>query len=356
MKNDSQVAFLGYLHSFRGFAIINIVFLHAVVAIFIAAKIAFNHPLFLINEALFHDSTLYFSIISGVLFTIILKPKGYTVFYRSKFKYVILPYLFITLLISLVKVSFAENANFPALIYNFFSTVFLDFIFGKAQIVLWYIPVLIFLYLITPLLDYLLHTNKITKFLFLLIVLSPLLVSRIQTAFDYILSIETMIYFTGAYAFGMFLGSDLEKYLAWVKKQLVSILIVAILSTVALIYMQLNGIDKFGRISLNESAFYIQKICVSCIVIILFKNRGEKQPMWLFKIAGYSFAIYFLHSIILFPSATLFMFLISIESIAPFNLIIASIALSIYAIIFCILLVLLFRKIFGKNSRFLIGS
>lgn len=356
MKKDSQPIFLGYLHSFRGFAIANIVFIHVVVAIFITAKIAFNHPLFLINEAFFHDSTLYFSIISGILFTAVLKPKGYTNFYKNKLKYVIFPYLFFTLLISLIKVSFAKDISFPYVVYNYFYTVAIDFVFGKADFAFWYIPVLVFLYLVTPFLDYLLNTNKLTKIIFLLIVLSPLLVSRIQILFEYTLRIETMIYFTGAYAFGMFLGLDLEKHLNWVKTQFIGISIVALLTTIVLIYMQLNGIDKFGRISLNETVFYIQRICVSCIVIFLFKNRGERQPLWLSKVASDSFAIYFLHSFVAFSSASLLMFLVQIDYTAPFNLVITAILLLAWTIILCMLIIFIFKKIFGKYSRMLIGA
>ena len=71
----SNNGFLGYVHSFRGFAILNIVAIHAVVVALIVPA-DWNPdpaaPLYVLNETLFHDSTLYFALISGILFSSIL--------------------------------------------------------------------------------------------------------------------------------------------------------------------------------------------------------------------------------------------------------------------------------------------
>jgi surface polysaccharide O-acyltransferase-like enzyme len=106
MNEKKQTSFLGYLHSFRGFAIINIVFIHA----FGYALYEFNNqsidlksPYSIGNELLFHNSTIYFAVISGILFSVVLKSKGYKRFYSNKFKNVLLPYLFLTLFFSIFK-------------------------------------------------------------------------------------------------------------------------------------------------------------------------------------------------------------------------------------------------------------
>lgn len=115
-SNDS---FLGYLHTFRGFAIINIVFIHCVVAAFLAVDQMDVHPIPIWNELLFHDSTLYFSFISGLLFTAILQKRGYNKFYLSKARNVILPYAFLTLLITVLKFLTPEQSGIEASIPNF---------------------------------------------------------------------------------------------------------------------------------------------------------------------------------------------------------------------------------------------
>ncbi len=104
MNKKNQASFLGYLHSFRGFAIINIVFIHAFgYALFLSNNNSFDtkDPISIANGLLFHNSTIYFAVISGILFSVVLKSKGYKRFYSSKLKNVLLPYLFLTLLFSI---------------------------------------------------------------------------------------------------------------------------------------------------------------------------------------------------------------------------------------------------------------
>jgi len=57
----SSNGFLGYVHSFRGFAILNIVAIHALAfAQLIPAdwELDKTTPLYVLTETLFHDSTL----------------------------------------------------------------------------------------------------------------------------------------------------------------------------------------------------------------------------------------------------------------------------------------------------------
>ncbi len=349
--------FLGYLHSFRGFAILNIVFIHAIVGALIAVdnKLDMTNPIAITNEVLFHDSTLYFSVISGLLFSAILKGKGYKRFYTSKIKFVILPYLFITGIVAIFKTAFQEESQQPA-IFSYVTTLFRDFIYGKANPVFWYIPVLFFLYLVTPILDYLMNLKRIGGPLSLLIILAPLFVSRVQMAFDYILSIETMIYFTGAYAVGMYLGKDLDNKLGWVKNNLAVFIGISLLSTVVLFIFYIRDLDLLGIVSLRESAFYIQKISLSAIFIVVFKNLDEKQPIWLSRLARDSFAIYFLHAFIVFGSLPLFMFVLTYDAIAPFHTLIGAMIILLFSTGLSMLVVLGFRKLLGKRSRMLIGS
>lgn len=357
LKNrDSQ--FLGYLHSFRGLAILKIVLGHAVAAAFISAYDAFDDtaPIIIMSEIFYHDSTIYFAIISGVLFTKVLKPKGYYTFYSSKVKNILLPYIFVTLALTLIKIKFNYHSGFQEGISYYASKVFENLIFGKANFALWYIPVLIFLYLITPVLEFFQTKNQLTKLLFSLIIIMPLYVSRVQVLTEYVLKIETMLYFTGAYAFGMYLGKDLETKLKLVKKYSLYILTVVFLCTIVLFYFYYNQIDLIGKVSLRELVFYIQKIGFALIFIILFKALGDKQPRWMFTIARDSFSIYFIHGTILYAIAPLFLFISGAEFIGPFNIILGAFVLLVLSVFISMLIVFILKKIFGKNSRMIIGS
>ena len=350
--------FLGYLHSFRGFAILNIVFIHAVVAAVIGSnnnEFDLTNPVAIINEVLFHDSTIYFAIISGLLFSAILQKRGYQKFYLSKLRYVVLPYLFITLVVTASKWaggSISEQNGFM----DFLSTLGRDFLFGKANGLYWYIPVLFFLYLVTPLLAYLQRNQNTGKVLTLLIILAPLLVTRVQMAFDYILSLQTMIYFTGAYALGMLMGQNLEQSLERINKYRQPLLIITLVTTLTLLLLYISESDMLGPVSLRESLFYLQKSCLSALLILAFYRLGDRQPQWLHALAKDSFGIYFIHGFVVFGTLSWFTFVLGMKSISPFHTIIGSVLITAFAITISMLVIRLFRLIFKKKSRMFIGS
>jgi surface polysaccharide O-acyltransferase-like enzyme len=359
---NNQPKYLSYLHSFRGFAIINIVFIHA----FAFAFFDFNNmsmdlenPYVMANELIFHNSTIYFAVISGLLFSVVLKDKGYKRFYRSKFKNVLLPYLFLTLLFSL----YTAQPDNPFVLRTDFSLylndAFYNFITGKAMFQFWYIPVLIFIFLLTPFVHYLMIIKKWGTFLILLIIFLPLVISRLELADttdqDYV-SISNIIYFMGAYSAGMYFGVKPEAHFNWVKKNMVWFIIVAILSSLAILYFKIIKIDKLGFWSLNSTLFYIQKMSLAAIVIVLFKNLGEKQPRWLVPLANNAFSIYFLHAYFLFMAFRVLMPITTWHQIAPFNLFISALCFLILSIGLSLIVTWLVKKTAGKYSRMLIGS
>ena len=362
MSTNNQPSFLGYLHSFRGFAIINIVAIHAIgFALYASNNNSFSpkDPYSIANELLFHNGTIYFAVISGLLFSVVLKSKGYKKFYSSKFKNVLLPYLFLTLLFSIFN---PTPTNFFALHTDFMlylKGALRNFIYGKAQFTYWYIPVLIFLYLVTPLLDYIMNIKRWGTMLILLIVLLPLGISRVELIDldkgDF-LSLSTMIYFTGAYAAGIYFGANPEERFTWVKKNMLLFILITVLSTAALLYFEIKNVDQFGAWSLRGTLFYIQKMCLSGIFIIVFKNRSERQPRWLGQIANYAFTIYFLHAFFLFMLYGPLMPLSTLHKIAPLNIFLVSLIFLTLSIALSMLIGWVFKKLLGKYSRMLVGS
>ncbi len=357
MSTSSSSQFLGYLHSFRGFAIINIVLIHAVVAALVAIdEMDFSNLIALTNEVLFHDSTLYFTIISGLLFSAILRSRGYKAFYKSKAMNVLAPYAFITLLVALGKASQSpdlEQSGYFAVLLNTFG---MDMLYGKAIGLYWYLPVLFFLFIITPLVDYLINLRKIGIVLMLLMALAPLLVSRVQMAFEYILPIESFIYFLGAYALGIWLGTDLDKYMTWIKSKMILFLVIAAISTVVLFYLFIKDINMVGFVSLQETFFYIQKMALAGIVLVWMKDNLNTPPRWLDRFAKDSFGIYFIHGYLAFGGIPLFMWILGFDAISPFNTLIGSLILFAFSVGMSMGLIWLFRKMMGKRSRMLVGS
>jgi hypothetical protein len=201
--------------------------------------------------------------------------------------------------------------------------------------------------------------KKRGKFFTFLIIFLPLVISRLELADttdqDYF-SISNIIYFMGAYSAGMYFGVKPEAHFNWVKKNMVVFIIVAILSSLAILYFKIIEINKLGFWSLNSTLFYIQKMSLAALVIVLFKNLGEQQPRWLVPLANNAFSIYFLHAYFLFIVFGVLMPIATWHQIAPFNLLISALCFLILSIGLSLIVTWIVKKISGKYSRMLIGS
>lgn len=360
MSENAHSQFLGFLHSFRGIAIIQIVLIHSIVAAFLGAngfELNFTHPLIIANEVLFHDSTLYFAIISGLLYTAILKDRGYGKFFRSKFRNVFLPYVFFTLIFGV----FDNEAGMGVLHESFLSYIQAIpryLLYGKAVGVYWYIPILFFLFLVTPILDAILDSEKIGKPIFILLILIPLVSTRVQMAFDYILSIQTMVYFMGAYAFGMYLGRDLSNNLDQLKSKTPVLWIITIVCSLGLVYTFMADIQMIGFVDIRETLYYAQKLAMGVLFLIWLRKIGERAPRWLNPVAESAFSIYFIHIFFVFMlmGAGLYAPILNLQSIAPVNVILGALAMLLLSVVGSILIVRGFQKLFGKNSRMIVGA
>lgn len=83
VRNDCH---LEYLHRFRGIAVLAIMGAHAwsVLGFLSGAETQLLHYIWLsaITETLFHGSTLFFALISGILYARVLRGRSWDRFYR----------------------------------------------------------------------------------------------------------------------------------------------------------------------------------------------------------------------------------------------------------------------------------
>ena len=220
----SKPDYLSYLHGFRGIAILAIIGAHAwsVLGSFGAQQ---NNPdyiwLYSFTETLFHGSTLFFALISGILYSRVLRGKSWGTFFKNKAANVILPYALLTVLLTALSwPQYLEYGKANGITFFFPEELSKNLVFGQVQTHLWYIPVLTVLFLCTPLLALLLKPGRGIGLLLLGVM--PLVVSR--TPFPQLLSWQTIAFFLGAYAVGMYLGDRLEAMLAFVRQHLSALL------------------------------------------------------------------------------------------------------------------------------------
>jgi surface polysaccharide O-acyltransferase-like enzyme len=295
--------FIGHLHAFRGFAILNIVAIHAwwaQIFFFRGDEVAIGgRVLNAVNETFFHDSTPYFALISGLLFSLVLQSRGWVTFFKSKLSNVVSPYIAMTLVFTWYawdwRGSVASGRVEP---FSFFEGSAGDYLIkfgenllsGGAIYHLWYIPILLLLYGATPLLAWVLaHTR--TRWLIWPIMIAPLGFSRTFPDFSW----GTVIYFVGAYAVGMFVGTQYERAVSTIHRHRNVLLTVAFLTTLALLAAYLLDYDMLGPVSGRETLFYAQKLSVAALVLLYLRSLEGQIPEWLNTLGTYAFSIYFLH-------------------------------------------------------------
>ena len=354
--HQTQRPFLGYVHSFRGFAIINVVMIHC---LGISLSVA-NHfipdpgnPLVIINETLFHGSTIYFALISGLLYSSVLRPRGYAKFYRGKLLNVVMPYLVFTALFTMINPPgpegiFVLRANWQ----TYAPDVFNNFVLGQAQFTYWYIPVLFFLFALTPALRFVTSDNKPAKAALILILAAPLLFSRTATH----LSATTLVYFTGAYTAGLFLGQDIERKLVWISDRWRYLLVTVILSSIVIVYMQLINFEFIGPVSMLESVYYIQKLALSALMLAWLRSMADNQPCWLAGFANSAFSIYFLHMIFILFAIGLVYPLLSSTGYYQLNIVAGAFGVLLLTLGLSTVIIQTARFVFGKYSRIMVGS
>ena len=354
--------YLHYVHWFRGFAILNIVAIHAAaVAQFIPSNgnIDTTSLFSAINESLFHDSTLYFALISGLLFSVVLKPRGIEAFFRGKLLNVVLPYVFCTIVFTWLILDM-DGSGVLALrdsAGSYADALPKNLIFGEAQFTFWYIPILLMLFAATPLLSSWIGRGGYRSALIWVVMLLPLVVSRAEwVGSGNQVRLATFFYFLGAYTAGLYLGERLEERLEMLKAYWKPLATTLVVTTVALVLLYTNNVGRIGWFSIHESLFYVQKIIAAVLVLIWFRHLDLDRLSWLSPFANASFSIYFLHIFfMLLVAEVAFPFIVN-ESYQPASIYLMTVVYFISALVLSSACIFLFRKVFGKRSRLLIGS
>ena len=172
---------------------------------------------------------------------------------------------------------------------------------GTIQLQFWYIPILAALFALTPALAFVLRRPG-GVWLAAVIALAPLVVSR--TIFPQFLSVQTVVYFAGAYMLGMLAGSHYKKALALVAAWRSTLWVTAIGCSGVLYLLFLNQYTPEGLHSTTQSLFYLQKCAIAALVLHALACREDRLPPWMSTLGTYAFSIYFLHFMVVFGVAS----------------------------------------------------
>lgn len=337
----SKKRFLWSLHYFRAFAIINIVILHLWRFPSLNETIFNNTSNF--REVIFHNSTHYFIFISGFLFYYLKDYFRIRRYYLNKFKIVLLPYAITSTIVFLLfyLLNYLGFYNYAILEENIVAL----FMFGKVTPQLWYIPFVLLIFIISPLLLKI-KTKYFNQFSPILFVL-PILGTRTGTD----ITIGQYMYFFPVYVMGMYVAANHYKILLLLKKYNLFAISISFLSTIALVYLYYIS---YPKTNILESVSYIQKISIIAIILPILEGIKPKKESIADKIAKTSFAIYFIHYVLgRLQQPYLFSFLENYVLEGLWGLV--SFMFPFLIIIECLLIIYLIKLSLRKYSKYVIG-
>lgn len=348
------------VQQFRGLAILAIVAVHAVAGwpFFLGPEVARSGPLPLISrvsEVLLHDSTIYFALISGLLYAHLLHRRGWRAFARSKALNVALPYAVMTLIFTAL--DWTPQQGWSIGVPNgqpYGPTLLMNLLTGQALFVFWYLPVLMLLFALTPLL-YRLATgaSRPARVGLGLVLALPLVCSR--TGIE--LSFSSVVYFAGAYTAGLWLGADLPARCAQLARWRGPLLAAVAVCTVLLFLLVSPDSDAEppAWLSPTEALFYVQKLAAGLVLLVSLRATGRPGPRWLDALASRAFAVYFLHLPVMLTVAPPLLASALSRSGWPGH--VSGMALLfVTGLVGSLLLTVALQALLGRRSRWLVGA
>ncbi len=357
MHSQNQTGYIKHLHAFRGFAIINIAAIHcwsnAIHYIGPNPWSPNDNYVDALNEALFHDSTLYFTLISGLLFSVVHNGRPWPNFFQKKFTNVIVPYMVITIIFSLYYWPFSlfnDVSLFFDRLMDFAVHLVSKLLNGNAMYHLWYIPVLALLFLFTPLIVFVLKSPK-TRWLIVPLILAPLISPRVWPEFSW----YTVVYFLGAYSAGIYLGQDYHQKLQRIAKWTIPLSGAVAVTTLILVYSYITETGRVAGLPFRETLFYVQKMSFALLVLQFMKANEARLPRWLDPLATYALTIYLLHVAMIY-SLNFVLSKLAVPSPSALGSIGYGLLFLVVAITASIGIGIVVKRLAGRWSRYLIGT
>jgi len=327
--------YLGHVHNFRGFAIVLIIVTHCVSAFDWSASPVLVDVL----KRGVANGTILFLFIAGYLFQHLSGRYQVGDYLWKKARFVVLPYLLVSIPALLLYTVFMQRPDVPAGFYERPAIEQIGFflVTGSHLAPFWFIPTIVLYYLASPLL-YWLDRQSWFYWLLPLLVAIPVFVPR-----GHLDPVQSFVHFLPVWVLGMACSHHRELASRWLERLLLPLCVL-----VAVLFALEIGLAKG-----THSAFSsLGKIALTLVLFELFRRGGRLFDRG-FALAGtLSFGLFFLHSYVISASKIL------VERIAggqpPGNLFAFACA-SLFAVLASMLVVRLVQMILGKASRLVIG-
>jgi len=328
--------FLGYIHSFRALAIFFIVAGHSIDAMLWNNNVEVSRLL----RIFMSNGSVLFVFNAGYLFqhlSVKYVPKKYFI---AKFKNVIVPYILVSIPTIIAFVFFQERERVWEGFYDNpqWLQVLSFYLTGRHLAPLWFIPMITIFFIVSPLLVYLDKREKIYYLLPVFIVLSCFFFRGYPH--------ESFIHFFSAYLLGMWSSRYKERLnLLFGTKPFLVISFLAIIILAIVEYSLMSGTMTW----LN----YLQKLSACLFFLGAFIFIGNINAPLITRIADASFGIFFIHSYILTSMKIIYE---KTAGTLPSGNILLYGFITLFTLVSCYFIILFVQKLFGQNSRYLVGS
>jgi peptidoglycan/LPS O-acetylase OafA/YrhL len=330
--------FIGYIHHFRGLAILFVVACHPLLS---WPSNSFTEKFLLV---LWGNGTVLFVFIAGYLFQHLSRKFEYKDYLRKKLKNVILPYFIVSAPIIVYRLLTHDYPGYITDPHPAFSSwpvwekVAYFMGCGAHLQPLWFVPMIALFYLAAPLFIYI---DRHPKLYYLLIAVCALSFFVEREPFSDIP--KMFVHFFSVYLFGMFLSRYKQQYLEFAKKYFVWISLLTIAAFAANIVFYST---------LNDPLNYLHKMLFCCFFIYWLWRLEKYVPSFLDLLADLSFGLFFLHYYALLVVKAVY------EKLAghpiPGNILYWT-ADILLVLLGTVVVIQLIKKIAPRKSRYLIG-
>ncbi|MBH1981543.1 MAG: acyltransferase [Burkholderiales bacterium] len=335
-----KLNFRYFLDNFRGMAILFVILSHT-------PSIQEMEGIGKYLNFILTDATTWFVFISGYLFCYLETNKfNYMEYLLKKAKYVILPYFFFAFIALSLKLYMSQNVLFDLSPINY---VVWSLLVGWAIVFpLWFIPMIVLFFLMTPVFNTLSKTKLLYIVTFFALIFSAFSSRPINNSNP----IFAFLHFLGFYLFGVLAASNalaLDNLRKSTKAIIITISLFVFFISASLYFEQPKiSPDFFSGIGI-PNYISIGKLALLIAIFFLFERFMNYKNIILGYFAKISFGLFFVHGFVIYAFSKLIAGNVFFSETEKIFLEVGVVFLGSIAI------VLIMKKVLKKRSRYVVG-
>lgn len=323
-----------YMHNLRGFAILLVIYGHAV------AALNSIDGIYLIRDLLV-NGTVLFVVIAGYFFSVVETRYTYKKYLFSKLKNVVFPYIFLSIPAILIYIlGYKSHHTWVDIDVLRQSSLIEQIIFylttGSHLGPLWFIPMIIVFYILFPFFK-LIKYNPLFNFFIIISVVVSVFVGRPENNDN---ALQSFIYFIPAYLIGIYIHAN-KGFISSVSAR----------SDIYLAACIIASLFLYSFFGYNSSIDMCIKLLISIFSFGLFYKYLDFKLKFFGMLASISFYLFFVHGYLTGAARILLKKTNYID-----NSLLLSVAIFMLVTLFSVLSYFLLKPLFGVRKKEFLGA